>query len=82
MKQIEMQHIASTEILIPVSTPAMVDRIHRFSLVYHLDKKNESGATQRIPDGQYFTEAVSFLKCKICIYGLLDCYIFTPVSGC
>ena len=39
MKQIEMQHIASTEIPIPGSTPALVDGNHLFSLVFDLNSK-------------------------------------------
>jgi hypothetical protein len=80
MEQIEMQHMVSTEIPIPGSTPAVVDRNHLFSLVFDLKRKNESGM-QCNPDGQYFTELVSLMNCQIFIYGLLDCYIFTPVPG-
>ena len=59
MKQIEMQHIASPEISIPGSTPALVDGNHLFSLVFDLNRKNESGATQCNRYGQFFTEAES-----------------------
>ena len=64
-----MQNITSTEIPIPGSTPALLDGNHPFSLVYHLDKKNESGATQGNHGRQYFTGAESSLMCRICIYG-------------
>jgi hypothetical protein len=67
MKWIEIQHIASTDISIPVSSPALVSGNHPFFLVFHLDKKNEKGASQCNPDGEYFTEAVSLMKFKICI---------------
>jgi hypothetical protein len=56
MKQIEMQHIASTEIPIPGSTPALVDGNHLFSLVFDLNRKNEDEATQCYHDRQCFTE--------------------------
>ncbi len=59
MKQIEMQHIASTEIPIPGSTPALVDGNHLFSLVFDLNRKNEDEATQSNRYGQIFTEAES-----------------------
>ena len=69
MKQIEMQHFASTELSIPGSTPALVDGNPLFSMVFDLNSKNESGATQCNHDGQCFTEAESSVKCWICIYG-------------
>ena len=59
MEQIEMQHMVSTEIPIPGSTPAVVDGNHLFSLVFDLNRKNESGATQCNPYGQLFTEVES-----------------------
>jgi hypothetical protein len=69
MKQMEMQHIASTKLSIPGSTPAVVDGNHLFSLDFDLNRKNESETTQCYTDRQYFTEAESSVKCKICIYG-------------
>jgi hypothetical protein len=59
MEQIEMQHMASTEIPIPGSTPAVVDGNHLFSLVFDLNRKNESGATQCNRYGHFFTKAES-----------------------
>ena len=68
MKRNYKHNIASTEISIPVSTQTLVDRNHPISLVFHMNKKNESVATQCNPDEQYFTAEESPMMCKICIY--------------
>ncbi len=46
MKQIYMQHFASTEISLSGSTPALLDGNHLFSLVFDLNGKNEDEAIQ------------------------------------
>ena len=46
MDRIGIHHIASTEIAVPVSTQTFVDHNHPFSLVFQLNKQNESRATQ------------------------------------
>ncbi len=69
MKQMEMQHIAFTELSIPGSTPAFVDGNHLFSLVFELNRKYESETTQCNHDVQYIIGAESSVMCRICIYG-------------